>query len=227
MALGGALERLGGRRGMQPHCNACQQNSRGPPPPQQHNVQSTPAPPHYRPFNLFCFIHVVCLFAPSLKPKITAHLQSRKKENTIPPSRHGPTLYSTHHHCRAGGRGQIAEEAPQCAAHHCAVSNGLDAAMHRPAPFSHPSSLACSAQSSKQKQSARKRNHPPHSLKHIISHGMTFKDTPALAGCVEFPCQPCEDTITLRGKSDSPSVLSVVHMAGQIPRTHSSGFLAT
>ncbi|RNC39254.1 hypothetical protein TcCL_NonESM11417, partial [Trypanosoma cruzi] len=161
-------------------------------------MQPTTAPPHYRPFNLFCFIHVVCLFAPSLKPKITAQLQIRKKENTIPSSRRGPTLSSTHHHCRAGDRSHIGESTPQCAPHHRAVSNGLDAAMHRPAPFSHHSSIACP-----HKLANRIRVHTnpinPSLAEAHYSHGVTtFEDTPAVAGCMEFPCHPCEDTITLR-----------------------------
>ncbi|RNC32242.1 hypothetical protein TcCL_Unassigned05166 [Trypanosoma cruzi] len=59
------------------------------------------------------------------------------------------------------------------------------------------------------------------------SHGVTTSgDTPAIAGCMEFPCQPCEDTTSLRSQSGSPSVLPAVHMAGRIPRTHISGHLA-
>ncbi|KAF5215938.1 hypothetical protein ECC02_011335 [Trypanosoma cruzi] len=110
------------------------------------NVQSATTPPHYRPF-LFCFIHVVGPFAPSLTLKTTAQLHKRegtkRKGGTIPPSRRGSTLSSTHHHCSTGDRSHIAESAPQCAPHHRAVNNGRDAAMHRPAPFYHPSSVAC------------------------------------------------------------------------------------
>ncbi|KAF5225366.1 hypothetical protein ECC02_001544 [Trypanosoma cruzi] len=109
-------------------------------------VQPTPTPPHYRPFS-FCFIHVVCLFAPSPTPKISAHLHKRegtkRKGGTIPPSRRGSTLSSTHHHCRAGDRSHIGESAPQCPPHHHALNDGRDAATHRPAPFSHHSSVAC------------------------------------------------------------------------------------
>ncbi|RNE97676.1 hypothetical protein TcG_12988, partial [Trypanosoma cruzi] len=109
-------------------------------------VQPTPTPPHYRPFS-FCFIHVVGLFALSPTPKISAHLHkmegTKRKGGTIPPSRRGPTLSSTHHHCRAGDRSHIAESTPQCAPHHRAVNDRLHAAMHRPAPFSHHSSVAC------------------------------------------------------------------------------------
>ncbi|KAF5221751.1 hypothetical protein ECC02_005107 [Trypanosoma cruzi] len=109
-------------------------------------VQSTPTPPHYRPF-LFYFIHVVCLFAPSPTQKISAHLHKRegtkRKGGTIPPSRRGSTLSSTHHHCRAGDRSHIAESAPQCAPHHRALNDRRDAAMHRPALFSHHSIIAC------------------------------------------------------------------------------------
>ncbi|RNC42995.1 hypothetical protein TcCL_NonESM07352 [Trypanosoma cruzi] len=79
MALGGALAWRGGRCAMRPHCNACRQNSQGPPPPQQHNVQLATTPPHYCPF-LFCFIHFVRLFASSLTLKISAPSQKNKKE---------------------------------------------------------------------------------------------------------------------------------------------------
>ncbi|RNC35531.1 hypothetical protein TcCL_Unassigned01561 [Trypanosoma cruzi] len=96
---------------------------------------------------LFHFIYVFCLFAPSPTPKISAHLHKReetkRKGGTISPSRRGPTLSSTLHHCRAEDRSHIAESAPQCAPHHRAVNNGRDAATHRPAPFSHHSSVAC------------------------------------------------------------------------------------
>ncbi|RNF01431.1 hypothetical protein TcG_11477 [Trypanosoma cruzi] len=147
VALRAALARRGGRCATQPHCNACRRSSRGPQPPAAtRGVQPTPTPPHYRPFS-FCFIHVVCRFALSPTPKISAHLQkmegTKRKGDTIPPSRSGPTLSSTHHHCRAGDRSHIAESTPQCAPHHLTVSNGLDVAMHRPAPFSHHSSAAC------------------------------------------------------------------------------------
>ncbi|RNC32354.1 hypothetical protein TcCL_Unassigned05044, partial [Trypanosoma cruzi] len=109
-------------------------------------LQPTPTPPHYCSF-LFCFIYFVGLFAPSPTPKISAHIHKRKetkrKGGTIPPSRRGSPLSSTHHHCRAGDRSHTAESAPQCAPHHRAVNNGWDTAMHRPAPFSHHSSVAC------------------------------------------------------------------------------------
>ncbi|RNC52134.1 hypothetical protein TcCL_ESM10674 [Trypanosoma cruzi] len=37
-------------------------------------------------------------------------------------------------------------------------------------------------------------------MKHITSHGVTtFGDTPAVAGCMEFPRQPCEETQQLCG----------------------------
>ncbi|RNC38893.1 hypothetical protein TcCL_NonESM11818, partial [Trypanosoma cruzi] len=72
MALGVALARLGVRCAMQPHCNACGQNSRGPPPPQQHNVQPTPTPPRYRPF--FILFYSRCLFSLSLTLVMSAHL---------------------------------------------------------------------------------------------------------------------------------------------------------
>ncbi|RNC35380.1 hypothetical protein TcCL_Unassigned01725, partial [Trypanosoma cruzi] len=92
----------------------------------------------YRPFS-FCFIHVARLFAPSLTQKISAHPHKRegtkRKGGTIPPSRRGPTLLSTHHHCRTGDRSHIAESTPQCAPHHRAVNDGRDAAMHRPLHF--------------------------------------------------------------------------------------------
>ncbi|RNF04939.1 hypothetical protein TcG_11037 [Trypanosoma cruzi] len=62
--------------------------------------------------SLFCFIRVVCLFALSPTLKKSAHLHKReerkKKGGTIPPSRRGPTLSSTHHHCRTGDRSHIA-----------------------------------------------------------------------------------------------------------------------
>ncbi|RNC61095.1 hypothetical protein TcCL_ESM01105 [Trypanosoma cruzi] len=31
------------------------------------------------------------------------------------------------------------------------------------------------------------------------SHGVTFGDTPAVAGCMEFSCQPCKETQQLCG----------------------------
>ncbi|ESS54891.1 hypothetical protein TCDM_13688 [Trypanosoma cruzi Dm28c] len=94
-------------------------------------------------FYSILFTFSVCLFSLSLTIKISAHLHKRIKENTILSSRCNSELSSTQHHCRTGDRSHIAESAPQCAPHHRAVSNGLDAAMHRPAPFSHHSSIAC------------------------------------------------------------------------------------
>ncbi|RNC34944.1 hypothetical protein TcCL_Unassigned02228 [Trypanosoma cruzi] len=69
--------------------------------------------------------------------------QKKNKGGTIPPSRRGSTLSSTHHHCSTGDRCHIGEPTAQRAPHHRAVNDGRDAAMHRPAPFSHPSSVAC------------------------------------------------------------------------------------
>ncbi|RNC41705.1 hypothetical protein TcCL_NonESM08733 [Trypanosoma cruzi] len=90
MALGVAPARLGGRCTMRPHCNACRQNSRGPPPPQQRNVQPTTTPPHYRPF-LFCFIHLVCRSVcpiANTENKCTPSQKGRNKEKR----RHDPTV---------------------------------------------------------------------------------------------------------------------------------------
>ncbi|RNC33517.1 hypothetical protein TcCL_Unassigned03783 [Trypanosoma cruzi] len=165
-------------------------------------VQPTTTPPHYRPF-LFCFIHVVCLFAPSPTPKISAHIHKReetkRKGGTISPFRRGPTLSSTHHHCCTGDRSHIAESTPQCAPHHRAVDNGRDAAMHRLAPFSHHSSVACPH---KVANTIRVHTNPiiPSLAEAHYSHGVTtFGDTPAAAGCMEFPCQPRKETQQLCG----------------------------
>ncbi|RNC32615.1 hypothetical protein TcCL_Unassigned04756 [Trypanosoma cruzi] len=142
----------------------------------------------------------------------------------IPPSRRGSTLSSTHHHCRTGDRSHIAESAPQCAPHHRAVNDGRDAAMHRPAPFYHQASVACPH---KVANTIRVHTNPinPSLAEAHYSHGVTTsKDTPAAAGCMEFPCQHRKKKKkTLRGQSGSPSVLPAVHMAGRIPRTHSFG----
>ncbi|RNC35077.1 hypothetical protein TcCL_Unassigned02082, partial [Trypanosoma cruzi] len=86
---------------------------------------------------LFCFIHVVCPFALSLTLVMSAPSQKgrnkekRRHDPTVPPQAN--TLL--HRHCRAGDRSHIAESAPQCAPHHRAVNDGLDAAMHRPLHF--------------------------------------------------------------------------------------------
>ncbi|KAF5216368.1 hypothetical protein ECC02_010866 [Trypanosoma cruzi] len=97
--------------------------------------------------SFFILFYSRCRSAPSPTPKISARLHKReetkRKGGTIPPSRSGPTLSSTHSHCRAGDRSHIAESTPQCAPHHRAVNNGRDAAMHRPAPFYRPSGFAC------------------------------------------------------------------------------------
>ncbi|EKG02229.1 hypothetical protein TCSYLVIO_006752 [Trypanosoma cruzi] len=147
MALGVALARLGGRWSVR-HAAALQrlsvkQSRSTVPAATQCATNHNTATLSY----LFCFIHVVCLFAPSITQKISAHLHKReerkRKGDTIPPSRSGPTLSSTHHHRRTGDRSHIAESAPQCAPRHRAVNDGRDAAMHRPAPFSHHSSIAC------------------------------------------------------------------------------------
>ncbi|EKG01334.1 hypothetical protein TCSYLVIO_007668 [Trypanosoma cruzi] len=228
MALGVALARLGGRCAMQPHCNACRQNSQGPPPPQQQNVQSATTPQHYRPF-LFCFIHVVRLFAPSPTQKISAHLQKRegtkRKGGTIPPSRRGPTLSSTHHHCRAGKRSHIAEEAPQCAPHNRALKVGRDAAMHRPASFYHPQVLRAHKKQQTESECTQTQS-PPSLAEAHYSHGVTFEhNSNSRPHAISLPT-PQKDTTTLRNKSDSPSVLPAVNMEGQITRTHGSGSLA-
>ncbi|ESS61983.1 hypothetical protein TCDM_10389 [Trypanosoma cruzi Dm28c] len=46
-------------------------------------------------------------------------------------------------------------------------------------------------QSSKQNQSAQTQPTPSLAEAHY-SHGVTSNDTPAVAGCMKFPCQPCE-----------------------------------
>ncbi|ESS62127.1 hypothetical protein TCDM_10250 [Trypanosoma cruzi Dm28c] len=81
------------------------------------------------------------------------------------------------------------------------------------------------AQSSKHNQSAHKPNHPPHSLKHIIRMEWHLSTQQQLAAW-NLPANPQRDTTTLRSQSGSPSVLPAVHMAGRIPRKHSSGSLA-
>ncbi|KAF5222393.1 hypothetical protein ECC02_004424 [Trypanosoma cruzi] len=124
---------------------------------------------------------------------------NKNKGGTIPPSRRGSTLSSTHHHCRAGDRSHIAESAPQCAPHHRALNDGRDTAMHRPAPFSHHSSVACPH---KVANTIRVHTNPinPSLDKAHYSHGVTtFEDTPAVAGCMKFPCQPCKETQQLCG----------------------------
>ncbi|RNC35809.1 hypothetical protein TcCL_Unassigned01277 [Trypanosoma cruzi] len=56
------------------------------------------------------------------------------------------------------------------------------------------------AQGSKHNQSAHKPNQPPSLAEAHYSHGVaTFGDTPAVAGCMEFPCQPCKETKQLCG----------------------------
>ncbi|ESS61895.1 hypothetical protein TCDM_10489 [Trypanosoma cruzi Dm28c] len=78
MALGVALARLGGRCAMQPHCNACQQNSQGSPSPQQRNVQPTKTPPHYR---LYFVLFTLSVFPiTDTKNKCTPSQKGRNKE---------------------------------------------------------------------------------------------------------------------------------------------------
>ncbi|ESS55553.1 hypothetical protein TCDM_12967 [Trypanosoma cruzi Dm28c] len=67
MALGVALALRSGRCATQPHCNACQQNSRGPPPPQQREACNQPQHRHTIVlFHFVLFTFSVCLF--SLSP---------------------------------------------------------------------------------------------------------------------------------------------------------------
>ncbi|RNF02382.1 hypothetical protein TcG_11902, partial [Trypanosoma cruzi] len=84
MALGVVLAQLGGRRATQPHCNACQQNSQGPSPPQQRNVQSATTPPHYSPFFILsCSLCVSVCPITDTKNNCTT---SQRKKSSGPPA---------------------------------------------------------------------------------------------------------------------------------------------
>ncbi|ESS61144.1 hypothetical protein TCDM_11280 [Trypanosoma cruzi Dm28c] len=69
--------------------------------------------------------------------------------------------------------------------------------MHRPAPFSHPSILARTKQQT-ESECTQTQSTPSLAEAHY-SNGVAFKNTPAVAGCMEFPCQPCEETQQLCG----------------------------
>ncbi|ESS55114.1 hypothetical protein TCDM_13431 [Trypanosoma cruzi Dm28c] len=123
-------------------------------------------------FFLFCFIHVVRLFAPSPTPKIVAHLHKRegtkRKGGTIPPSRCNSALSSTHRHCRAGDRSHIRRaNTTMCTTPSCS-ERWARRSQASPRSVFPPLKCCVPTQSSKHNQSAHKPNQHPHSLKHII-----------------------------------------------------------
>ncbi|ESS60454.1 hypothetical protein TCDM_12020 [Trypanosoma cruzi Dm28c] len=64
--------------------------------------------------------------------------------------------------------------------------------MHRPAPFSHHSSVACPHKAANR---IRVHTNPINTLtlaEAHYSHGVTFGDTPAVAGCMDFPVNPAK-----------------------------------
>ncbi|RNC32154.1 hypothetical protein TcCL_Unassigned05262, partial [Trypanosoma cruzi] len=109
-----------------------------------------------------------------------------RKGGTIPLSRRGPTLSSTLHHCRTGDRGHIAESTPQCAPHHRAVNNGRDTVMHRPLHFPTTQVLRARTKWQTEPECTQTQSTPSLAEAHY-SHGVTSKNTPAVAGCMEFP----------------------------------------
>ncbi|RNE96944.1 hypothetical protein TcG_12797, partial [Trypanosoma cruzi] len=115
------------------------------------------------------------------------------------PFRRGSAFSSTHHHCRTGDRSHIAESAPQCAPHHRAVSNGLHAARHRPAPF-HTTQMLRARTKQQTEPECTQTQSTPSLAEALSSHGVTtFKNTPAIAGRMQFPCQPRKETQQLCG----------------------------
>ncbi|RNC36269.1 hypothetical protein TcCL_Unassigned00779 [Trypanosoma cruzi] len=84
--------------------------------------------------------------------------------------------------------------------HHTVVHRAMGWTRPRIAPLHFPTHQFLRARTKWQTQSkCTQTNSPPHSLKHIISHEMTFKHTAAVAGCTKFPFQPCERTQQLCG----------------------------
>ncbi|ESS62638.1 hypothetical protein TCDM_09692 [Trypanosoma cruzi Dm28c] len=168
MASGVALARLGGRCAMQPHCNACRQNSQGPPSPQQRNVQPTPTPPHYRLYFVL-FTLSVCPITDT-KNKCTPSQKGRKKEKR----RHDPTVTQRVNtllhppplpHRRPLSHRRVSTRmctTPSCSERWARRSYASPRSIFLPLKYCVP------AQSSKQNQSAHKPNQHPHSLKHII-----------------------------------------------------------
>ncbi|RNC36670.1 hypothetical protein TcCL_Unassigned00329, partial [Trypanosoma cruzi] len=69
------------------------------------------------------------------------------------------------------------------------------------APLHFPTTQFLRARTKQQTQSECTQTQSSPSLaKPNYSHGVTtFGDTPAVAGCMEFPCQPCEETQQLCG----------------------------
>ncbi|KAF5215033.1 hypothetical protein ECC02_012308 [Trypanosoma cruzi] len=170
VALGVALARRGGRGAMQPHCNACRRNSRGPPPRSNATCNRQQ---HRHIIALFFLFYSRCLFVCPItdtKNKCTPSQKGRNKEKR----RHDPTVPQRANtllhppplpHRRPQSHRRVSTT--MCTAPSC--SERWARRGHASPRFTFlPLKCCVPAQSSKQNQSAHKPNHPPHSLKHII-----------------------------------------------------------